>query len=86
MRFCRLVLDNSICIKNQVRELFSCESMGPSLQNEEIIFRLKLKFSIPIGDYFNLHKINVIPRFISTETFTGHFNKTDIGYINLRKL
>ena len=79
MRFCRVVSDNSICIKDQVRELFSCESIGSSIQNEEIILRLKLKISIPIGDYFNSHKIYVIPRFISTETFTDHPNITDVA-------
>ena len=79
MRFCRVVSDNSICIKDQVKELYSCESIASSIQNEEIILRVKLKSSIPIEDNFTSHKIYVFSRFISTETFTDHSNITDIA-------
>ena len=79
LRFCRVVSDNSICIKDQVKELYSCESIASSIQNEEIILRVKLKSSIPIEDNFTSHKIYVFSRFISTETFTDHSNITDIA-------
>ena len=79
MRFCKVTSDNTICIKEQIRELFKCETVGSNVQNDEIIYRVKLKISVPIGDQFLAHKLFTIPKYISSDTFIDHRNVSNLA-------
>ena len=75
-RLCRVFVDNSICIDDQVRNLFNCKMQGTSLDDSAITLRIELDFSLPINDDFEGLRMFAMPKYINTNTFTEQENVT----------
>ena len=75
-RFCRVNADNSVCVEEQVRNLYKCELSGTEINASGITIRLKITLSVPIDDAFQGFKYHTIPKYVNTNIFTDQENVT----------